>query len=141
MDMRVIVSALIKRGDEYLFIRQNKPGGAYPGTLHIPGGGLEEGEDPDSAVRREVLEETGLQVTNLTRHDFDYDVVNYKGRPTQFVFLRYLCDWQSGVGAPGSDAAELVWLTKTGVKAAQHNPPSVRLLTGIGLLRRDAEKA
>ena len=37
----------------------------------LPGGGIEPGESPEDAVRREVLEEVGLQVTDL-EHVFDY---------------------------------------------------------------------
>lgn len=33
------------------------------GEWELPGGQLEEGESPQSAVRREVLEESGLEVT------------------------------------------------------------------------------
>lgn len=134
MIVRVIVSALVKRDERYLFIKQNKPGGAYPGTLHIPGGGLEVGEEPDEAVRREVREETGLEVKNLRRHDFDHDIVPYKGQTAQFIFLRYVCDWSSGEARAGSDAAEIVWLSPSELRSAPHNPPSQRLLHGLGLL-------
>lgn len=134
MNLRVIVSALVKKDGCYLFLRQNKPGGAYPDTLHIPGGGLETGEDPDEAVKREILEETDLRVTNLTRFDFDHDIVIYKGQPTQFIFLRYLCDWEEGVAKAGSDACNIVWLSQEELKESDHNPPSLRLLKRLSLL-------
>jgi 8-oxo-dGTP diphosphatase len=132
--MRVIVSALVRDQDRYLFLRQNKPGGAYPGTLHIPGGGLEAGESPDEAVRREIQEETGLTVRNLVRFDFDHDITDYKGGKIQFVFLRYTCERDGGEAQAGSDAAELLWLTKDQISNFAHNEPSVRLLTKMGIL-------
>ena len=88
MRMRVIVSALVRDGDRYLFIRQNKAGGAYPDTLHIPGGGLELGEDPDVAILRELAEETGLTVKNLARFDFDHDITEYKGKKGSVCFSK-----------------------------------------------------
>lgn len=39
MEHRIVVSALIKFEDKYLFVKQDKTDGAYPGTLHLPGGG------------------------------------------------------------------------------------------------------
>jgi 8-oxo-dGTP diphosphatase len=38
-------------------------GGVYPDAWHIPGGGIEEGENMVRAVAREVKEETGLNVS------------------------------------------------------------------------------
>jgi 8-oxo-dGTP diphosphatase len=131
---RVIVSGLVRRDDDYLFIRQEKAGGAYPGTLHIPGGGLEPGETPDEGVVREVREEVGIEVSSVAIADFDWDVVPYKGTPTLLVFLRFTAEYASGTPAASSDAAEIVWVPKGDLGAQPHNPPSVRLLTRLGLL-------
>ena len=134
MKTRVIVCALISKDDKYLFIKQNKSGGAYPNTLHIPGGGIDEGEDVDLAVRREIFEETGVRVKNLVRYNFDADVVEYKGNPTHLIFLQYTCEWDFGDAVAGSDAAEIIWLSKNEIRASDHSPPSQRLLRGLGLL-------
>ncbi len=39
MKKRIIVSALIKCNNKYLFIKQDKKGGAYQDCLHIVGVG------------------------------------------------------------------------------------------------------
>ena len=44
MKKRIIVSTLIRCKDKYLFIKQNKEGGAYQNCLHLVGGGLEDNE-------------------------------------------------------------------------------------------------
>lgn len=131
---RLIVSALIKKDDKYLFIKQKKEGGAYPGTLHIPGGGLERGERPDDGIQREILEETGVTVKALKAYDFDTDITTYKGEQTLLVFLRYLCDYAGGEAVARSDASEIFWLDRNEINAAKHNPPSQRLLRKLGLL-------
>jgi len=46
--------------DQVLLIRKGR--GAYTGRWDLPGGGIEFGESPEEAVRREMIEETGLSV-------------------------------------------------------------------------------
>jgi 8-oxo-dGTP diphosphatase len=132
--VKIVVAALVRHADQYLFVRQRKAGGAYPDTLHLPGGQLELGEDPEQAIRREVLEETGLRISNLERFDFDYDFVEYKGRKTQFIFLRFTAEKGEGFAQPGSDVAELFWLKPNEIGKLPHNAPSQRLLRKLNLL-------
>ena len=51
-------SAILIRGGSVLMVRRDRP--PFSGLWSFPGGRLEPGEDAESAVRREVLEETGL---------------------------------------------------------------------------------
>lgn len=62
------VAALVYRepaGDALLLQRRDKPGEPVQGRLEVPGGRWRAGEDPVAAVRREVAEETGLEVTRV----------------------------------------------------------------------------
>lgn len=38
------------------------------GVWELPGGGLEWGEDPQTCLRREILEETGIETTGIADH-------------------------------------------------------------------------
>jgi 8-oxo-dGTP diphosphatase len=60
MDMRVAAYAVIVDDDDRLLLSHWIEGRRPAWTM--PGGGLESGEDPERAVRREVREETGYRV-------------------------------------------------------------------------------
>lgn len=61
--MGMSVKAIIFYGDKFLILEKNDREGKHP--WEFPGGGLEYGEDFTAALRREVEEETGLQVEIL----------------------------------------------------------------------------
>lgn len=57
-----IVTAVIRRGESVLLVRQNDPGAADAWVL--PGGMVEAGEHLQDALRREIREETGLAIAD-----------------------------------------------------------------------------
>jgi 8-oxo-dGTP pyrophosphatase MutT (NUDIX family) len=50
----------LERGDEILLLR--RAGGAMSGQWFLPGGAVERGERPEEAARRELHEESGLEI-------------------------------------------------------------------------------
>ena len=58
---RVAAYALLTRGDQVLLTRMSSRT-RIKGRWTLPGGGIDHGEDPRDALRREVYEETGLHV-------------------------------------------------------------------------------
>jgi len=59
----VHLGALVQRGDEILIMK--RAAGSVTGAWYWPGGGLEEDESPEEGIRREIKEETGLDVDGL----------------------------------------------------------------------------
>jgi 8-oxo-dGTP diphosphatase len=57
MEPRIRVSAILRRENRLLLVRQEKPGREY---WLLPGGGVHAGESLVDALRRELAEEVGL---------------------------------------------------------------------------------
>ncbi|HVU59217.1 MAG TPA: NUDIX hydrolase [Candidatus Saccharimonadales bacterium] len=98
--MKKAVRAIVFKDNQLLVIQRNKFGKKY---CTLPGGGVEMGETIDQALRREMAEETGLQLGNA-RLVF----TEAAGEPygTQYV---YLVDYAGGEPAlaPDSDEASI----------------------------------
>jgi len=60
---RDIVSAVIIGKNGRLLLAHKSDKGVYPGTWGIFGGGIDEGEDKRTALNREVLEESGIDIS------------------------------------------------------------------------------
>ncbi len=59
----VHVDAIVRHGDEILIMKRAM--GFMSGAWYFPGGQLEQGESPEEGARREIKEETELEVPGL----------------------------------------------------------------------------
>lgn len=104
------VGAVVLRGGNVCLIRRGKPPKA--GEWSLPGGSVELGETLETAVQREVREETGLDVTLGPL----IDAVNFieesaDGVRFHYVLIDYLAHAKPGQPTAGSDAAEAKFFT------------------------------
>ena len=59
------LSGFIFSKDGKLLLGKNRKGGVYEGSYLVPGGGIDEGETKEAALYREMMEETGIDVSRL----------------------------------------------------------------------------
>lgn len=62
---RNIASAFFVSKDGKVLLGKNRKGGVFEGYYVVPGGGIEDGETKEQGLRREMLEETGIDIAGL----------------------------------------------------------------------------
>ncbi|MDI3306113.1 MAG: NUDIX domain-containing protein [Acetobacteraceae bacterium] len=116
-------------GDRVLLVQRGKP--PRLGMWSLPGGAQQVGERAEAAARRELLEETGIEVGPLEvaavvdaiSHDekgavrFHYTIVDYCGR------------WSAGVARPGDDVAAVAWALPEELPTFDLTPDVLRVIS------------
>ncbi|MCM2325335.1 MAG: NUDIX domain-containing protein [Candidatus Woesearchaeota archaeon] len=134
MPFRVAVSAVIRKGDYYLFGKKAEGAGPYPDKWLIIGGGIRLGKETiEEALRREIREEANIEVKNLAHLGFEEDFRKKKGILTHFIFLNFMAEYGSGEERPGDDIVELRWVHKDEIKELDVCEPSLKLFSDLGL--------
>lgn len=72
---REIVGPAIISSDGKVLLGANRKGGAYEGYLIVPGGGVDEGETALEALKRETLEEVGLDISGAIIEKIDRKII------------------------------------------------------------------
>ena len=126
------VGVIVLRGDHVLLIRRARDPGR--GAWALPGGAQRLGETVEHAARRELREETGLEVEAL--HFVGYvDAIHADalGRTRfHYTILDLAALWRGGEPVPGDDATEAAFVEWASLPAMGVGEETVRL---VGLAR------
>ena len=143
---RDIVGAVIVSADGKILLGKNRAGGVYEGMLTVPGGGIEPGEDAATALHREVLEETGIDLTHATVEQAATTTGgSEKTLPdtgervwVAMTFHNYVVRLDAPASdvtlAAGSDFAQARWFTRHELASQQLAPTVAQLLATCGYL-------
>ncbi|MFK0016973.1 NUDIX hydrolase [Streptomyces sp. NPDC091027] len=117
----VSVAGAVLREDGRLLAIQRRDNGAWV----LPGGVLELAEDPQAGVYREVLEETGIEVS------VDRLTGVYKHSTRGVVALVFLCRPSGGTERLSEESKAVAWFTPEEVSARMPEVFSIRLLDAL----------
>jgi 8-oxo-dGTP pyrophosphatase MutT (NUDIX family) len=133
----VHVDAIVQRGNDVLVMK--RAGGAMTGAWYFAGGTLERGESPEEGVRREIHEETALEVDDLRL----LRAWNYRAdETTPAVGITYTCTVPAGTEPSINDEhVAYRWVdprhyrekyfTEEIMLALERSPLALELVTGV----------
>jgi len=103
-------AGVVFRVNDILMVKRGGP--PHQGRWSVPGGAVEEGETVESAVVRELLEETAVRVRPV-KVVLVHDLVERdpKGRVRfHYAIVDILCEYVEGDPMPASDAVNARWV-------------------------------
>jgi len=107
MELRTNVNAIIINDENKILLIKLKKG-HFKGKICIPGGGINPGETVAEAIKREILEETGIELGGQISYYGICELINKKIASHRIVILMYA----KGKGSPiESDEGISRWTT------------------------------
>ena len=106
------VGALVIDGARILLVERGRE--PHAGFWSLPGGAVKAGETLADAVRREVLEETGIEIEALEVLEiFERIVRDGEGRVEyHYILIDYLCRPTRGEAVAATDARRAAWIAR-----------------------------
>ncbi len=129
--LRVAVAVIYRDGK--ILVTRRKKGDSFAGLFEFPGGKVEHGESQRSALKREILEELGVEVA--VRPPFSKVEYEYQGRvigPIVISFHR--CQILLGEPKP-LEGQEMYWFTPADLVRKPFPPANGEILEKISAMR------
>ncbi len=135
----VVVGVVQNKEGEYLLCKKPVGEGVYPGQWALPGGGIDEGETMEQALKREMMEEVGLEIDEITPLFFRDDTQpKYKGgvvdTDVYMVYLLFSCRSVSEVKIDNREFEDFAWVKASDVGAYELNVATRNTFERIGVL-------
>ena len=79
---------VIVKDDKITLVKKAR--GGYKGKLDLPGGGIEHTELPEEALKREIMEEAGINITNYKLLDVVATNIKWEMEPNLWEDLHHI---------------------------------------------------
>jgi len=112
----IVVTGCLLKGGRVLLVRRAETEKFLPGYYEMPGGKCDFGEDPEEALRREFLEEVGLEIASgKPFKTFSYITDGGNRHTVEIVFRVESHGYSESINL-GKDHTAFVWSTKEELK-------------------------
>ena len=123
----VVAAALIDK-DGRVLLAQRPPNKSMAGSWEFPGGKVEDGENPEDALIRELNEELGIDTWGSCLAPLSFASHSYEG----FHLLMPLFACRKWIGTPmAMEGQVLKWVSKSDLKNYAMPPADIPLIAAI----------
>jgi 8-oxo-dGTP diphosphatase len=107
MQFNLAVKGIIRKGDEILVLKRSDRDEHKPGAWETVGGGIDEQMSPQEALKKEIQEETDLEVAISE----PFNVFTFTKDSGEFkVGITFICDYISGKVELSDEHSEYKWI-------------------------------
>jgi ribonuclease HI len=126
---RVVVQAIIENQDKVLLLRRSHGRPGIVGKYELPGGTINDDEQPDDALRRHLKNDVGIEPTSFFLKDI-FSMHNREEGDVQHILVSY---GVSGIDEKteivlGPNYDQFVWILKTEIQQNQLRDSALTLL-------------
>jgi nucleoside triphosphatase len=138
---RIIVVGIVENDrDEYLICKMPKGRGVFPDQWGLPGGGIETGEKMEPALRRELREELGIEVTDIKPLFFsdgqhNKSFADGSQREVYMIFLIFSCRAASTELQLSPEFSEYAWVPSHSLMDYKLNSATIETFRKAGIVK------
>ena len=110
MIQQIGVKAIIEKDNKILLLKRSEKYEHLSNAWDIPGGRINFGEEPKEGLKREIEEETGLQLKEI-KQILDASTV-FKNEEKHIVRITYLCTVEEGDPILSNEHTQIEWIPK-----------------------------
>jgi len=135
-----VVGIVQNEKEQYLIGKMPVERGVFPGEWGLPGGGIEDGETIETALRRELREELGLEILDI-RPLFFSDGLYKKSFPDgslqdiYMIFLVFSCKAVSEEVKLNLEFSQYAWVDPATLQNYDLNSATIKTFQRVGLIQ------
>ncbi len=123
------VVAILQKSDAFLFVKRSNYTEAASGYWCPVSGRIEKGETQEDALKREVMEEVGLEVTAVKKVA---EILSHDGQFVLHFWTTEIIVGEAGTGSHSHEVEAIAWVTLAELRQLQPTfEEDVRVFEGL----------